>query len=210
MNMTRWLLAAAIAMLGSMWARADSVPPSDGHYEIELAGWDADQEFEFLPNIPMPSDTNPCLPAGDICNDPSIRLDNGGGSTGESGDFFFNSGSGTETLYFDNLGAPITSVEITTVLNPDEYNESFTCSGGDIFQLCGFIVDPPAGSNTETLDIYFSDPYNPNGIPTATPEPAQWIVLLLGMAGMIVVRARSASASSFVRTQRSVCQTRDS
>ena len=36
MNMTRWLMVAALGVLSCTWAQADSVPPDDGHYLIDL------------------------------------------------------------------------------------------------------------------------------------------------------------------------------
>jgi hypothetical protein len=210
MNLTRWLMVAALGMLSYGRARAASIPPDDGHYLIDLEGWDADEEFGFMPNIPTPPGTSACLPAGAICGDASIRIDNGGGSTGESGDFMFNSGTGTETLFFDNEGGPITSIEITTILNADELQDFFSCSGGALFQTCGFILDP-AGAPVGTLEMFFSDPYSTNGIVTATPEPSQWIILALAFAGIIAVRARKQFAnSSFAQTQRLACRTLDS
>ena len=209
MNMTRWMLFAALAALSSTWVRADPVPP-DGHYLIDLEGWDADEDFNFSPNpTSIPTDVSPCLPVGDICGDASIRIDSGGGSTGESGDFEFTSGDGTETLYFDNEGQPITSIMISTTLFADENNDFFSCDGGNLFQSCGFVLtDPPTG---DTLDIYFYNPYTSNGIPSVTPEPSQWIILLLAFAGIIVARVRKGSASlSSAQTQRSVCPTRGS
>jgi hypothetical protein len=206
MNMTRWIMAAALGLLGSSWAKADSLPPPDGHYLIDLEAWDPFQSFNFTPNPTLPSSTNPCLPAGDACGDASIRVDNGGGSTPESGDYTFSLGSSpSETFYFDNTGPPILSIEISTILNPDEYGDLFSCSGGAIFQQCGFVLelDDPAPTG-ETLDAYFYDPYDPSGIPSVVPEPSQWFVLLIGFAAVIVVaRARKGSASSsFAQTQR--------
>jgi hypothetical protein len=207
MNMTRLLLVAALGVLGGTWAQADSVPPDDGHYLIDLEAWDANLNFNFMPNEGAPpGDINSCLPAGDVCGDAAIRIDNGGGSTGEDGNFSFNSGPGgtcgpnaptlaCEILYFDNEGPPITSILITTILPTDELgpNNDYSCDGGALFQACGFTITDPPG-DTEQLNIYFYDPYNANGIVTATPEPSQWIILALAFAGIIAVRARKATA----------------
>ncbi len=207
MNMTRWLMVALVAVLGSTWAKADSVPPSNGHYLLDLEAWDPNQDFNFIPNavIPPPDEISPCLPVGNVCGDASIRIDNGGHSTPESGDFSFSSGpNGSTILFFENTGPAFTSVEITTILNTDELGDDFECSGGAIFQQCGFVEhDPPSGIE---LDTYFFDPYNANGVPTVSPEPSQWAIMLLAFAGIIVARARKQSASlSFAQTQRSAC-----
>jgi hypothetical protein len=213
MNVTRWLMFAVV-VLGGTWAKADSVPPSDGHYLIDLEAWDPDQDFNFIPNavIPPADEISPCLPVGNICGDASIRIDNGGHSTPESGDYSFSSGpNGSVILYFENTGPAFTSAEVTTILNTDELGDDFECSGGALFQACGFVeVDPPSGIE---LDTYFYDPYNPTGVPTVSgvPEPSQWAFMLLAFAGIIVARVRKQSASlSFAQTQRSACPNQDS
>lgn len=193
MNTTRWLILAAASLLGATLAQADSA-----HYVINLEGWDDPQEFTFIPNpiLPPPDDLSPCLPAGNICGDASIHINSGGGSTPENGIFTFNSDQVDDNgnIFFENTGPLIGSVEISTVLNVDELNDPFTCSGGDIFQNCGFVLtDPPSGV---ILDTYFYDPYTPGGgIPRATtPEPSQWMVMALAFAGIITIRARKQRA----------------
>jgi hypothetical protein len=192
MNMTRLLALVAVGMLSAAWARADSA-----HYVINLDGWDDPQSFTFIPNpiLPPPSEINPCLPVGDVCGDASIRISNGGGSQDESGEFTFNSDQANAdgNIFFANTGPLIGSVEITVQLNTDELNDQFECSGGNIFQNCGFVVnDPPSDV---TLDIYYYNPFTPGGgIPSLAPEPSQWIVLLVAFAGIIAVRARKQSA----------------
>ena len=202
MIITRWLMLAAVGLLGATWAQADSA-----HYVINLEGWDDPQEFTFIPNpiLPPPSEIDPCLPAGNICGDASIRISSGGGSQPEDGVFTFNSdqADANGNIFFENTGPLIGSAEITVELNTDELNDPFECSGGNIFQNCGFVVtDPPSGV---FLDIYFYNPYTPGGgIPTATPEPSQWIVMLLAFAGIIVARARKASASLSCRSNSAI------
>jgi hypothetical protein len=203
MNMTRLMVVAAVGLLSSAWARADPAVP--GHYTIDLGNWDPDQEFDFIPNVTIPGDltNNPCYPVGDICGDPSVRLEPGGKSQSEDGSFTFDSGpTGTIVLDYQNTGSPITTAEIMTTLTSDESgpNVLFSCSSG-IFQDCAFVVtDPLAG---DIIDTYFWDPYVAGGIATAVPEPSLGIVLLLAFAGVIVGRARKGSASSsFAQTQR--------
>jgi hypothetical protein len=198
-NMTRWLMVAALGMLGSGWIKADTTDVDvPGHYVIVLTDWDPNQNFDFLPNVPPPDDLepNPCYPTGDICGDPSIGLERGGKSASESGDYTFNSGpTGSAAIDIENTGPPITSLEITTNLTPDETNALFICYS-DIFQNCAFVND--------SFDIYFWNPYVTGGIATAaTPEPAQWFIPLFAFAAVIVARSRKASAnSSCAQTQR--------
>lgn len=200
MKVTRWLMLGAVGLFGCIGAQADS-----SHFLINLGGWDANQDFNFIANpdvIPV-SELQPCLPVGDFCGDPSIRINTGGGSIPiYSPDFTFNSNQvdGNGNVFFDNMsGTAFSSVEITTILTPDESNPNtqFECSGGDLFQSCGF-VDPPT-PNGEELDIYFYNPYG-NGI-ISTPEPGQWIVLLIGCAAMFLIRARKVPVTS-VGTER--------
>lgn len=208
MKMTRWMMLAALAMLSSAWARADSA-----HYVINLEGWDDPQEFTFIPNpeLPPPADISPCLPVGNICGDASVRINSGGGSQDESGTFNFNSDQADQNgnIFFENTGPLIEAAEITTVLTSDESAPTFPflCDGGDIFQQCGFVLQNSGG--IETLDAYFYDPYN-EGILSATPEPSQWIILVLVFAGIVVARARKRSANfACAQTQRSACPTLD-
>jgi hypothetical protein len=208
MNITRWMTVAALGMLSCTWAQADSA-----HFLINLEGWDSPQEFTFIPNQPIPDDLSPCLPAGDICGDASIRINSGGGSPPIPGEFTFNSDQvdANGDIFFQNdSGVLFSTVEITVTLNADEVNDPFSCFGGNIFQQCGFLLNNNQG--IETLDTFFYNPFTQGGgIPSATPEPSQWIILMLAFLAIIVVRSRKAIANSFfAQTQRSVCSTRDS
>ncbi|MGP0074069.1 MAG: hypothetical protein ACLPWF_19325 [Bryobacteraceae bacterium] len=198
--MARWLMLAAVGVLSCSWAQADTVEP--GHYTITLTDWDNNQDFNFTPN---PSDlntssfTNPdnFCPGFEGCFDPSIRVDPGGKSTPEDGNFSFSTGSdaagNTVVLDYANTGTPINSILITLTsnggqLNPDQLGEVFTCDGGSLFTNCGFYNDAFQIAFWNTADVV--------GIPTATtPEPSQWIILLFASAAMIVARARKRSAS---------------
>jgi PEP-CTERM motif len=198
-------MLAAVLLGSSVWAQ------EPGHYTIELDGWDSNQYFDFTPNpanLNTGDFTNPDSFCTNylFCDDPSIRLNGGGGSTPESGEFSFNSGGGTETLDFQNTGAPIDEVLITLTdqygnpipLPADELDELFICSS-DIFQKCGF--------DNDAFQIAFWDPYSSNGvgIPTASPvpEPSFWALLLFAFGAAVVVRARKNSAiASFARTER--------
>ena len=200
-NITRWLVLGAVLVSSAAWAQ------EPGHYTIQLGGWDPSQFFNFTPN---PADlntnqfSNNFCPNNQVCFDPFIHLNGGGGSMPESGPFSFTSGTGNTTLDVQNTGPNIDSVLITLTdssghpvgLPPDQLNEIFTCSS-DFFQNCGF--------NNDAFTIAFWNPVDPNGvgIPTATPEPSQMIFLLLACAAVVVARYRKGAISSpFARTQR--------
>jgi hypothetical protein len=193
--MVRWLMLVAVGLLGCLWAQADSLEP--GHYTITLTDWDDNQVFDFTPN---PEDlntadfTNPdsfCV-GFLFCDDPSVRINTGGKSQPENGDFSFTTGNdaagNTVVLDFANTGDPINSILITLTsnngqLNPDQNGVVFTCDGGDLFQNCGF--------NNDAFQIAFWNPVGSVGIPTATtPEPSQWLVLLFVSAVLIAVQTR--------------------
>jgi hypothetical protein len=200
-QMARWQMLVAVGVLSCSWAQADTVVP--GHYTITLTDWDDNQNFNFTPN---PADldtsefTNPdsfCVGFA-FCDDPSIRVDPGGKSTPEDGDFSFSTGpdaaGNTVVLDYQNTGAPINSILITLTsndgqLNPDQTDgEVFTCNGDGLFTNCGF--------NNDGFEIAFWNTGDTGGIQTAsTPEPSQWIILLFASAAMIAARARKRSAN---------------
>jgi hypothetical protein len=193
MVVQRWLMIAALGLLGSVASKADGISP-DVHYIIDLEDWDVSQTFDVTPNITVPDDTSACLPVGDVCGDASIRLNSGGGSTPEDGPFSFSSPAtgncGPDNTLacfisdFENTGSPIDTLVISVELNVDQLFpplNTFECSGGDLFNACGFtLTDPPNSPSGIQLNAYF---YN-------TPEPSQWAVLVLGCAALIAARAR--------------------
>lgn len=197
MKIGYWLVLAAIGAVSV--AQADSVPPPEpGHYQIVLTDWDNNQVFNATPNptgVDPTQFTNPdsfCV-GSSFCDDPSVRINKGGGSTPENGPFSFSTGGSaqgnTVTLNFANTGDPITELLFTLTsnggqLNPDQSGVVFSCDGGDLFQHCGF--------NNDAFQVLFYDPIEPGGIPTATtPEPSQWLVLLAFAAMIVVARKRS-------------------
>jgi hypothetical protein len=202
-------MVAALGMLSSTWARADTVP---GHYTITLSDWDDNQYFDFIPySDPNPNDafdtsdfTDPddFCPGFTLCVDPSVGLGGGGKSQAEDGEFTFTTGDDAGTtivLDYQNSGAPIEEVllELTDQYgNPiglpaNQDGELFTCTGDDLFTNCGFYVN----SNGDFEVAFWNALDSPSGIPTAVPEPSQWIMLLLPLAAMIVARVRKQSAS---------------
>jgi len=188
LNIARWLILIAVGLAGSAWAQDNS------QFVITLDGWDygtTGQEFGFNPNPTVPGDLSPCLPAGDICGDPSIRLATGGDSQDVNGSFTFDATGDGDYDFNNTSGTTWSSVEIYTTLTPSESEPGvqFTCNGGDLFQECGF-MDPD-----NTLEVYFYDPYS-NGITSTVPEPSAWIILAIACAAMIVVRARRGAPSS--------------
>jgi hypothetical protein len=192
MNVERWLMVAALGLLSSIGAKADGIPVGT-HYLIDLEDWDVNQDFDVTPNVTVPDDTSPCLPAGDVCGDPSVRLNSGGGSTPENGPYSFSSPSTGNcgpndslacfTSDFQNTGTDITTLELTVELNDDQLVpplNTFECSGGNLFNTCGFTeTDPPSGMD---VNVFF---YN-----VETPEPSQWGVLLLACGALMVARNR--------------------
>lgn len=92
---------------------------------------------------------------------------------------------GTFDENFINVGPNIETFLLTTT--DFNENETYTCSS-DFFQFCGFKITGDA----PILNVIFTDPINPNGISTAVPEPKQYILLLIALAGAVVVyRVRS-------------------
>ncbi|HTW68087.1 MAG TPA: hypothetical protein VME17_25905, partial [Bryobacteraceae bacterium] len=204
-NMTRWLLLGGVVGLLSSAAWAQT-----GTFTIELDGFDDNQVFDGTANpanLDTSDFTNPddfCVGLG-LCGDPNIKVDTGGDATDITGSDIpdITSGpTGTNTnAYQNDSGTPIDSILIMLTsndgyLNMDQYTEVFTCSS-DIFQYCGF--------NNDAFEVAFWDPINNDGvgIPTATPEPSEWIFLLIAAAAIVVARWRkNALNSTFARTQR--------
>lgn len=98
------------------------------------------------------------------------------GSDGTFDQDYINIGPNIETLIF-------TTTDFKT-------DETYTCSS-DFFQFCGF------KTYEGTLYIEFGDPINSNGITTATPEPRQYLWLILAAAGLIAVRRYRSRSASF-------------
>jgi len=204
MNMTRWLMVAALALLSCSWAQADITEGTD--FTITLTGWDPGQTFTFTANPTLPAGLptdDPCYPATDACGDPGVKLQNGGDQTDiYTSPFTFPTvtqdcstapGEAVVCSFQNDTGYTINSIDISTTITEDETDAQFVCSGGNVTSSCAFVVvDPPAGS---IMNIYFF----------STPEPSLGIILMVGFAAMIIVRARAAKplfSSSFARTRR--------
>lgn len=115
--------------------------------------------------------------------DPSAGTRLGGKSPDITDNFQITSNNtGGGSFHFeDNLGVPITSLELSATIAVTG-TEVFTCNGGDAFSACGFIFsDPPGG--TINVAVIFSQ-----GHILPAPEPSTWI--LLGTAAMAVVGRR--------------------
>ncbi len=186
MNLTRWLMFAALGMLSSTWVRADIITGQT--FTITLTAWDPDQTFEFTPTTGLDTGdfTNPddFCPSFDACFDPGMKLEKTGDATDENGPFPFSTGAtGTTALSFTNTGSDITELVIPLTSNGGELNSDqdfsvFTCDGGDLFTNCGFLNDG--------FEVAYWD----------TPEPSQWMVVAIAFAALIAVRARRKYASS--------------
>jgi hypothetical protein len=207
MSAKPFLVATGLALLCAGWVQASTVPPSP-YFTIQLTGWDGEEAFTatsnstfspseedgFSQNVLCPADDWECL-----CHDPRAILNGGGDPIDFDGSYNFQTNAdGNVTLQFENVGPNIESFLITTTITPAQEGETFTCSS-NLFAFCGF--EDPAGAAGETLEILFTDPINPFGIPTAAPEPSQYAVLLLALVGGIAAhriraqRARSQATS---------------
>jgi hypothetical protein len=199
MNMTRWMMVAALGMLSSIWAKADIVTGEP--YTITADGWE-DQNFNFIPTTGLDTGefTNPddFCPSYDACFDPSMGLGRGGKDPDESGTYGFSTGTELEVLDEVNTGQPINEVLLLLTSNDGQlYNnqliETFSCNGGTgatlLFTNCGFNINPTTGQ----FAIAFWN----------VPEPSQWLSLLLAFAALIAARVRRKSASSsFAQSRR--------
>jgi len=203
-NMTRWLLLAGVVGLLSSTAWAQT-----GTFTIELDGFDSDQVFDGTAN-PANLDTSDFTDPDNFCvgylfcDDPNIKANLGGDPTDITGSDIpdITSGdTGTNTnAYQNDSGTPINSILLTLtsnggMLEPNQDDEVFTCSS-DIFQNCGFYNDQ--------FEVAFWNPINNGiGIPSAAPEPSEWIFLLIAAAAIVVARWRkNALNSTFARTHR--------
>jgi hypothetical protein len=190
MGVLRWLVLAALGLAGCAWAQ-----DTTSDLTITLEGFDYGpdgQNFGVTPNVVVPGDLSPCLPAGDLCGDPSIRTANGGDATDENGPFTFTANADGDYDFQNVSGTTWNDLEITFTLQGDETNplEQFICDGGNVFQNCGF-MDPP-----NTIEVYFYNPYTPGGgITSSTPEPAAWPLLLMACAAMAITVARKRFAT---------------
>jgi len=94
-----------------------------------------------------------------------------------------NNTGGGSFHFEDNLGVPITALELSATIAVSG-TEVFTCHGGDAFSACGFIFsDPPGG--TIHVDTYFSQ-----GHILSAPEPSTWVLLGTGVLAIVGRRAR--------------------
>jgi hypothetical protein len=201
MNLKRWLMLLPVALLCPTWALAD---PASADFEIIFAGFDPNKTLTATTNLDeIPPDLPQCI--GSDCDefvfDPLIRLNAGGGSPGVGTTFSFNTGTGAGFFDFKNeSGVTFTSLEITYNLPKAEYDSLiaagvvFACDPGTVFATCGVqVVDPPP--DTDDVNFIFS---GGSGIPsTAAPEPAQWIVISLGFAGIVIARRKFRASSAY-------------
>jgi len=218
MNMARWAMMAALGILCSALAQADSTP---GHYDLILTNWDSGQSFSFMPfSDPNPNAEdafggfglntdefqNNLCPGEAFCTDPGFKFNGAANSLPENGAFSFSLGAVDENDNnavlvndvtvpnggFENTGAPINEVLIFLTSNGGQINGDQSSDefscSSDIFQHCGFVDDG--------LVVEFDTPIGGAPIPSVVPEPSQTIILLIALSAVIVVRARKRSASS--------------
>ncbi len=186
------ILASVLLITSSAWAQS---PTSDLVINLEGFDYEGGQSFGVIQNVVVPGDLSSCLPAGSICEDPSIKTFNGGDATDESGPFSFTATADGNYDFANTSGTTWSDLEFTFTLQGFELDpgEPFTCDGGNVFQQCGF-MDPD-----NNIEVYFYDPYTNvgGGITSTVPEPSQWLTLLL-CAGLIVIAGtRKRTANSF-------------
>jgi len=208
MGVKRFVLAAAFALLGAAWVRADTTQP--GHFIVDLnnvpgtdlGGWGAETLFTdtvntinstkgFTANICVDSDAgNPNGDEPDCDNDPRMSVNSGGASMPFPSSFNADANGGGTFDFQNNGNAPITDILFTTTFVP---TDSYTCESGqptDIFQFCGFQIVNQGG--VQKIEILFD-----NGtIPIAAPEPSQYWLLLACVAVAVVHQLRSRRRSA--------------
>jgi|ERR1700722_10500334 len=204
MSVKRFLLVTGFALLCTGLAQAATLPPPSPYFTVTMTGWAPDESFLATSNSTFTLSEedgytqNMLCPPNDWeckCYDPRSTLNGGGDPIDFDGSYgFTTNANGDATLQFLNVGPNIETFLITTTITEAQEGETFTCSS-NLFEFCGF-KDPP-GASGETLDILFTDPVNPGGIPTATPEPAQYALLLIAFGGIVVAhRIRSQRATA--------------
>ena len=207
MNVRRFAFCAAIALVCAGWARADiSIPPATPYFYIQLTGWGSGEQFDVEGSSSV-SETegfsrNFFCPSYFFESDPGARLNGGGDATGfnsNTGATLTADDNGNVTMDYVNVGPNLETVTLTTFISGPQLNELYTCSS-NVFQFCGFaIVDP---DNTYELEVLFTNPYHPGGIPSL-PEPREYFLLLIATAACIVVARRRQRDAHRAISQRS-------
>jgi FlaG/FlaF family flagellin (archaellin) len=197
MNMRGWVMVAALGMLSSVGAHAT---PLGDTFEITLDGWAPGETFT-LTSFSSDQSTrgftqNELCPNHDwwACTcDPGAKL-----TVPKDADYDYTGSpftltadsNGDLTATFTNTGPTIDALELTTTITNTQANQDiFTCSivngntGGSIpGSFCGISV-----TGDPKLVVLYN--LGPNGIiGTAVPEPAEYALLLIGFAGIIVTR----------------------
>jgi len=116
-------------------------------------------------------------------NDPSIRLDNGGGSSPFPSSFLSDEAGGGLFDYQNDSNSPYKDVLFTTNFVG---TETYTCAS-TIYAFCGFdVIHEKTGS--DQLEVLFIE----GSIPSAVPEPSLDLFLLVaGVAAVVLHRRRA-------------------
>jgi hypothetical protein len=186
-------LAIGLALVCVGWARADSIPPT---FELTLAEWAPEEFFTATANSTYSKTEeegfiqNAFCPGGNypmcICNDPGVRLTVPADPVPfDNSTTFTTDEDGGFQQGYTNVGNNIETMLLTTTVTPSQLEERFTCFSNE-FQFCGFKLIDPSGN--EELEILFTDPVNPGGIPSATPEPSEIAVTLASFGFVIAAR----------------------
>ncbi len=219
MSVKSFVFAAGLAVLCAGFLAASTVAVEPGHFTVNLnddcstdptnpacsvtdgsGGWGSETLFTDQVNTitstrgftaSICSDTDANNPNGDepdCDNDPSIRLNAGGGSISFPPSFNANENGGGIFDFQNNTGAPFTDILFITNFVS---GNSYTCAS-DMFSFCGFqIVQPPNGPTQ--LEILFIN----GSIPIASPEPSQYLFLLIAAVAVVVIhRVRSRRVSA--------------
>jgi len=208
------LSAIVFALLCAVLVRADGIT-EPGHFIINLnddcsteptspdctvtdgsGGWGADTVFTDVVNTVTSTEgfIEGVLYCGDppgnhnaVSSDPSIRLDAAGGSIAFPASFMSDEEGGGILDFQNDSGSPYKDILITTNFLAGQV---YTCSS-DIYAFCGFdVIHENNGPNK--FEILFAD----GTIPIATPEPSQYISLLIAFGAVVAVYRLRAQAAS--------------
>jgi hypothetical protein len=189
MNVKRFVWLAAFSLLCAGWARADfAPPPATPFFFIQLTGWGNGQQLNVGGSSTDTSTEgftrNSFCPSGeDSCDDPGSKLNGGGDAipfNSNVGAIITTDANGNATVDYENVGPNLETVTLTTLITGDQLNERYTCQS-NVYSFCGFAAFDPPHITSETLEVLFTNPFHPGGIPSAVPEPRQYLLLLIAL-----------------------------
>jgi hypothetical protein len=203
MKARRFAVAIGLALLFTGWARAGedmsfATDPFGPYFYIDLfpvpgnGEWNTGASFNVVAmdtSVPNPVSDGytptsfcPSQYVWECIHEPGGKFEGGSDPAtpiqfDQSAMFSIPNGAVPTIKNYINTGQNIETIVLTTT----DFNteDIYTCSS-DLFSFCGFKVTDGA----PTLNLIFTQPIYPGGIPTAVPEPAQYILFLtvLGIA----------------------------